>query len=136
MTWVNMLNVETFPDHPAGAVEFTPEVLRTIADNFKPHTIPVAYPSEGNLGPYRTLRDDMLPAYGFLVEMEIRADGRELWGRVEPQLPPGAIDKYGSVTVDMESVDRMTGERIGAQLLAVDILPKHRVLSETLKAIR
>lgn len=108
MTWINVLNAETLTTTYGETLIMSPDALAEIVRNFKPGTLP---------------------------EMEIRGGGRELWARVEPDLPAEIAGQCASATVDMESISRVTNERIGAEMLSAGIFPRDFLLSETIQPI-
>lgn len=119
-TWVHLAYEGTWKGHPDGDFSFTADTFNNIVAlfNAQKNPVPLTYehPMKGTGQP--------VPAAGWIHALEVK-DG-SLWGYVE--FTPQAADmvkageyKFCSVVVDLESVDRESGDMVGPELYEVGL---------------
>lgn len=124
-SWVQMAHEGEFRGHSQGTFAFTRETFAQIVENFdrQKNPVPVTYEHPQYRGDGQPI-----PAAGWVVELAVRdePDGPELWGLVEWTERAAAMIRSGeyrycSVVVAFDSLDRETGEDIGAELIELGL---------------
>lgn len=126
--WVLLAKTGRWRGHPAGEMTVTPAHLRAALDYWGRHykatdtDIPVDYHHQSVFA--SAGRADRAPAAGWMKEMNLRAGGTELWGKVEWNEPAlNSIKsreyRYLSPVIEMNRPDRVTGKRVPMQISSV-----------------
>lgn len=124
-TWVQFAYEGPFKGHHSGPFEFTPELFQQVLRNFNanPNPTPLNYEH-----PQYDKDGQPVPAAGWVHELRLKNGdkGVELWGLVEFTKRGASFIREGeyrfcSVVIDFASLDRVSGEDIGAELLEVGL---------------
>ena len=124
-SWVQMARAGEFRGHPAGPFVLDERVFRDVVRNFERqrNPVPVTYEHPAYDGDGQPI-----PAAGWVLSIEVRGSGDDasLWGEVEwtPRAERMIRDgeyRYCSVVIVFDSIDRETGEEIGAELLELGL---------------
>lgn len=127
-TWIQVLRVGKFWSPRYKDFSVTKSTLSTMVENFQTITpkAPTELPLDYNHGTSRPDTVEQGKAAGWIKDVELRADGKELWAQVE--LTPEAADlvrnkeyRYVSATFDFDYVHTQDGNRkksIGPTLMA------------------
>lgn len=120
-SWIHVAMASDWEGHPAGEIHFNAESFGQILDNFRKCKTPVGCDYEhqsfdSSAGPK--------PASGYVRDLELRADGSELWALVEwtpraAELIRAGEYRFCSPVVAFESRDRKSGKPCGAELLSI-----------------
>jgi len=119
-TWIMIARTGTWLGHPARPEVVTPEMLRSALDYFNRHyaahgtDLVIDYHHASALVPLGAAR---APAAGWVQRMELRADGTELWGRVQWTTEAASAIasrryRYLSPVLAFNAPDRVTGEPV------------------------
>lgn len=121
--WLNVALLGEWKGHHQGPFAFTREAFDKIIANFNARKTPVKVDYEhdslsGEPGPK--------PAAGFVKELELRANGTELWARVDWTARAAKYIRDGEYTrcspvVDFAAKDRVSGKPIGPELIQVGL---------------
>lgn len=128
-TWNQVAVAGAFKGHRAGEFAFTPQVFAQLLTNLAEQSngaVPVDYEHTSE-----TLEGSVAqagaPAVAWVTALEVRADGRELWGLFE-WVDPQAVEyvragryRYLSPAIVFNARDRVTGKPIGAVMSSVAI---------------
>lgn len=125
--WLDLTREGDFAGYPTAdgeGIKITRRTIEELLASVKRAETPIPVDGGGISQPHEMVRDSGAPAAGWILDATITEDkkGRaHLWGWVEllPEVAQ-AIDAgallYGSVAYDESSIDRESGEPVGAQL--------------------
>ena len=123
-SWIQVARIGKYKGHPQGDFEFTPDVFKTICENFKRtinREVPVDFEHATELpGSEGSIPSQGAPATGFILEL--RNGGQSgLFGLVEwlePGLSYVRAGRYRrfSPAVQFDAVDPVTAEKLGPML--------------------
>lgn len=120
-TWIHCAIEGTWKGHPNGPFEFTQDVFEQIRSNLKRQENSVVPLHYGH--PDYKVTPEPEPA-GFVHDFAIRDDG--LWALIElfpetaEQIKAGKF-RFCSVVVHFDSIDRKTGEPVGAEVFEIGL---------------
>ena len=120
-TWIHVAVEGSWKGHPSGDFTLDRGVFGEVIRNFeaRSHPIPLTY------GHPRGTEGEVDGAAGWIHERELRDDGlwafTEFTDRAAAQIKAGE-HRFCSVVLGFDSVDRKTGERIGAELHEVGLV--------------
>jgi phage I-like protein len=128
-TWNQIAVAGAFKGHRAGAFEFTAQVFRELIANLAAQSngaiaVDYEHTSETLEG---SVAQAGAPAVAWVTQLEVRADGRELWGLFE-WVDAQAVEyvragryRYLSPAIVFNARDRVTGKPVGAAMSSVAI---------------
>lgn len=120
--WAHVAMLGEWRGHHSGEFEFTPESFQQILKNFSAQSNPIPWDYEHDT--FNASTTGPKPASGWVRRLELRNNGTELWAYVDwtpraAQMIRDGEYAFCSPVVDFESVDRKSGETVGAELLSV-----------------
>jgi len=120
--WAHVAMLGEWRGHHSGEFEFTRDSFTQILKNFSAQSNPIPWDYEHDS--FNPSTSGPKPASGWVKRMELRNNGTELWAYVDwtpraAQMIRDGEYAYCSPVVDFESIDRKSGDVIGAELLSV-----------------
>jgi phage I-like protein len=119
VSWAHIARTGRFDGYHGGGFELGDDVFEAVVSNFARQSNPIAFVYE-----HPVATGSPIPAAGWIRDLAVRDDG--LWAEVEwteraaTMLRSGEY-RYCSMVIDLDDVDRESGEPVGAVLLEVGL---------------
>jgi len=117
--WIHIASLGEYKGHPSGGFAFTERAFAQIMSNFDARTTPLNVDYEHQT--FNRALKGPIDSAGWIVQLELRADGDELWALTE--LLPEAADRvrgkqlrHCSPVIIPEATDKKTADDIGFEL--------------------